>query len=133
MHDVTDPPDQPEDVMTIAKPQNWRLTTWSMVGFNVAMLWFLLDGLRSAGATCADAAPANCEAAATMAAVMTIGIAVFFLVAGNLILGVVAITTRGRAGRTCPQCWSHVSTRLALCPRCGCNMAAERRRGPQTA
>ncbi|MBU1226702.1 MAG: hypothetical protein KJ698_05800 [Actinobacteria bacterium] len=130
---MTEPPNQSEDVMTIAKPQNWRLTTWSIVGFNVAMLWFLLDGLKSAGAACADAAPATCEAVATMSAVMTIGMAVFFLVAGNLILGVVAITTRGRAGRTCPRCWAHVSTRMALCPQCGCEVAAKRRRGTQTA
>ena len=117
----------------VTKPHTWRLTTWAIVAFNVGVMWYVLNAVQTAGATCVNPTTPDCETAAAIAAAMTIGMAVFFLVAGNLTLGVVSVTTKGRKTRTCPNCWAHTSHRMLICPRCKHDFqTAKTRRSYQT-
>lgn len=100
---------------------HWRKMTWAVLIFNVLMLIWLIAGVASAthNPQCAHTAVLGakaCQNATDAGAGIGAGIVIALWVAGDVILGVLWLVTRGRV---CPTCGRGVRKGLTACRACG--------------
>jgi hypothetical protein len=102
----------------------WRLSTWLLILWTVAMLAWLIFGVG--GNDCSNqtgayqnAKQTGCEAGTGIAAVVIV--VIWFL--GYIPLGLLWVIGRGRS-RACPVCGHLIKRGHTSCPRCGHDFAA---------
>jgi hypothetical protein len=108
-----------------------RVLSWFILGFNTVAIYWFVNSLSHAGATCNGLAGQelqSCETTTAMSLALSVGLLVFFLVVGNLALGALWLVTGKNSYRTCPVCMARVEAARVICHRCGCNVVAYRRR-----
>lgn len=106
--------------MATVRP-HWRKMTWTVVVFNVIMLLWVVFGVSSATHTghCQNLSAQLCHDATDTGAAIGAGILIALWVAGDLILGVLWLVTRGRS---CPACGRGVRRGVVVCRGCGHDM-----------
>lgn len=106
---------------------NWRIFSYVILLFNLAMLAWVIGGVASTSGTpddCGSLSTQACNDAQDVGAGIAIMAIVAIWVVGDIILGVLWLVTNRKSTRDCPACGRDVKKGLFVCRSCGYDFRA---------